>query len=59
MIGTNRRFISGLERGKGTSYLGSSLATAEAGYQHFHSLRRPPNDAILFASEGVAHGYLF
>tara|TARA_R110002072_G_scaffold299300_1_gene474587 strand:+ start:1664 stop:1927 length:264 start_codon:yes stop_codon:yes gene_type:complete len=30
MIGTNRRFISELERGKGTSYLGSSLATAEA-----------------------------
>ena len=30
MIVTNRRFISGLERGKGTSYLGSSLATAEA-----------------------------
>jgi len=30
MIGTNRRFISELERGKGTSYLGSSLATAES-----------------------------
>jgi len=53
MIGTNRRFISELERGKGTSYLGSSLATAEAGYQHFHSLRKAPNDTILLASKGV------
>lgn len=30
MIGTNRRFISELERGKGTSYLGPALAAAEA-----------------------------
>lgn len=30
MIGTNRRFISELERGKGTSHLGSALAAAEA-----------------------------
>ena len=30
MIGANRRFISELERGKGTSYLGLSLAAAEA-----------------------------
>lgn len=30
MIGTNRRFISELERGKGTSYLGAALAAAEA-----------------------------
>jgi len=30
MIGANRRFISELERGKGTSYLGPSLAAAEA-----------------------------
>lgn len=30
MIGVNRRFISELERGKGTSYLGPSLAAAEA-----------------------------
>ena len=29
MIGTNRRFISELERGKGTSYLGPALAAAE------------------------------
>ena len=29
MIGANRRFISELERGKGTSYLGPSLAAAE------------------------------
>lgn len=30
MIGANRRFISELERGKGTSYLGPALAAAEA-----------------------------
>lgn len=30
MIGTNRRFISELERGKGTSHLGPALAAAEA-----------------------------
>ena len=30
MIGANRRFISELERGKGTSYLGPTLAAAEA-----------------------------
>ena len=30
MIGANRRFISELERGKGTSYLGRALAAAEA-----------------------------
>lgn len=30
MIGTNRRFISELERGKGTSHLGLALAAAEA-----------------------------
>ena len=30
MIGTNRRFISELERGKGTSYLGPALTAAEA-----------------------------
>lgn len=30
MIGTNRRFISELERGKGTSYLAPALAAAEA-----------------------------
>ncbi len=30
MIGANRRFISELERGKGTSYLGTALAAAEA-----------------------------
>jgi HTH-type transcriptional regulator/antitoxin HipB len=30
LIGTNRRFISELERGKGTSYLGPALAAAEA-----------------------------
>lgn len=30
MIGTNRRFISELERGKGTSHLGAALAAAEA-----------------------------
>jgi DNA-binding XRE family transcriptional regulator len=30
MIGANRRAISELERGKGTSYLGLSLAAAEA-----------------------------
>ncbi|MFK4822796.1 helix-turn-helix domain-containing protein [Ochrobactrum quorumnocens] len=29
MIGSNRRFISELERGKGTSYLGPALAAAE------------------------------
>lgn len=29
-IGTNRRFISELERGKGTSYLAPALAAAEA-----------------------------
>ncbi len=28
MIGANRRFISELERGKGTSYLGPALAAA-------------------------------
>lgn len=30
MIGVNRRFVSELERGKGTSYLGPALAAAEA-----------------------------
>ncbi len=30
MIGTNRRFVSELERGKGTSYIGPALAAAEA-----------------------------
>ncbi len=30
MIGANRRFVSELERGKGTSYLGPALAAAEA-----------------------------
>lgn len=30
MIGTNRRFVSELERGKGTSYLAPALAAAEA-----------------------------
>lgn len=30
MIGTNRRFVSELERGKGTSHLGPALAAAEA-----------------------------
>lgn len=30
LIGSNRRFISELERGKGTSYLGPALAAAEA-----------------------------
>lgn len=30
MIGSNRRFISELERGKGTSYLAPSMAAAEA-----------------------------
>ena len=30
MIGANRRFISELERGKGTSYLGLALMAAEA-----------------------------
>ncbi|AUQ74082.1 MULTISPECIES: helix-turn-helix domain-containing protein [Roseobacteraceae] len=30
MIGSNRRFISELESGKGTSYLAPSLAAAEA-----------------------------
>ena len=60
MIGTNRRFISGLERGKGTSYLGPGPGVRRSpGYQHFHSLRKAPNDAILFAPEGVARGYLF
>lgn len=29
MTGVNRRFISELERGKGTSYLGPALAAAE------------------------------
>ena len=29
LIGANRRFISELERGKGTSYLGPALAAAE------------------------------
>ena len=30
MVGTNRRLMSGRERGKGTRYLGPSLAAAEA-----------------------------
>lgn len=30
LIGVNRRFISELERGKGTSYLAPALAAAEA-----------------------------
>lgn len=30
MIGTNRRFVSELERGKGTSYICPALAAAEA-----------------------------
>lgn len=30
MVGANRRAISELERGKGTSYLGLSLSVAEA-----------------------------
>ena len=30
MIGTNRRFVGELERGKGTSYIGPALAAAEA-----------------------------
>lgn len=30
LIGANRRFVSELERGKGTSYLGPALAAAEA-----------------------------
>lgn len=30
MISTNRRFVSELERGKGTSYLAPALAAAEA-----------------------------
>jgi transcriptional regulator with XRE-family HTH domain len=30
MIGANRRFVSELERGKGTSYLAPALAAAEA-----------------------------
>ncbi len=30
LIGSNRRFVSELERGKGTSYLGPALAAAEA-----------------------------
>lgn len=30
MIGSNRRFVSELESGKGTSYLAPSLAAAEA-----------------------------
>ena len=30
MIGTKRRLVSELERGKGTSYIGPALAAAEA-----------------------------
>jgi HTH-type transcriptional regulator/antitoxin HipB len=44
-IGTNRRFISELESGKGTSYLGPALAAAEALGMHIRPIFsdvRPP-----------------
>ena len=46
MIGTNRRFISELERGKGTSHLGAALAAAEALGLNISSLFEERRNAI-------------
>jgi len=39
MIGTNRRFISELERGKGTSYLGSTFPFSSKAPERRHPPR--------------------
>ncbi|WP_374303300.1 helix-turn-helix domain-containing protein [Paracoccus sp. (in: a-proteobacteria)] len=46
VIGTNRRFISELERGKGTSHLRAALAAAEALGLNISSLFEERRNAI-------------
>lgn len=50
MIGTNRRFVSELERGKGTSYLAPALAAAEVLGMRINNLfpeKRKPSGSAL------------
>ena len=47
LIGVNRRFISELERGKGTSYLAPALAAAEALGMRIDNLFAPAGASAL------------